>query len=61
MSAYELLGVALVTGVIGPLFWLGVNVMENRLRAAWSRLRPLLREQVAQRKAARTARKLRGP
>lgn len=30
--------VALVVGVIGPLFWLGVNVLENKLKS-WLRLR----------------------
>ena len=37
------IGIALVVGVIGPLFWLGVNVFENWLKRSWSRIRPRLR------------------
>lgn len=29
---YRAAGTALVVGVIGPLFWLGVGVLENRIR-----------------------------
>lgn len=40
---YRFFGTALVVGVIGPLFWLGVNVLENRLRLGWALLRERLR------------------
>lgn len=32
MSWERMLGTALVVGVIGPLFWLGVNMLENWLK-----------------------------
>ena len=31
MDWYRFAGTALVVGVIGPLFWLGVNVLSNKL------------------------------
>lgn len=52
MTLTQFLAVALVTGIIGPLFWLGVNVAEGKLRR-------LLSEQAAQRKARRAAADLR--
>lgn len=36
MDWYKMAGTALVVGVIGPLFWLGVNVLENKLKGWWS-------------------------
>lgn len=33
MSWQQFLATALVVGVIGPLFWLGVNVFENALKS----------------------------
>jgi hypothetical protein len=35
MEWEKFLATALVVGVIGPLFWLGVKVLENRLRLLW--------------------------
>jgi hypothetical protein len=32
MDIPRFLGIALVVGLIGPLFWLGVNLLENWLR-----------------------------
>lgn len=49
-----MLGAALVVGIIAPLFWLGVNVLETRLRA-------LLSREVARRKARAAAEKLSSP
>lgn len=40
---YRAVGTALVVSVIGPLFWLGVNVLENRIRLGWTLLRERLR------------------
>jgi len=54
MTTEKFLAIALVTGIVGPLFWLGVNVADGKLRR-------LLREKIAQRKARRTAAKLRSP
>lgn len=51
---YEMLGIALVVGCIGPLFWLGVNVLENKLKA-------LLSKEAAKRKARRAADELSRP
>lgn len=48
MPLEKVFAVALVAGVIGPLFWLGVNVAEGKLKR-------LLREKIAQRKARRAA------
>lgn len=36
---YRFFGTALVVSVIGPLFWLLVGVIENRLRRGWFLLR----------------------
>lgn len=54
MTTEKFLAIALVTGVVAPLFWLGVNIAEGKLRR-------LLREKVAQRQARRAAAKLRSP
>jgi hypothetical protein len=54
MDGYRLAATALVVGIIAPLFWLGVGVLENRLRR-------LLAEQVAKRKARRATGELGGP
>lgn len=40
---YRAVGTALMVSIIGPLFWLGVNVLENRLRLGWTLLRERLR------------------
>jgi hypothetical protein len=50
----KFLALALLTGIAAPLFWLGVNVAEGKLRR-------LLREKVAQRQARRAAPKLGSP
>lgn len=52
MSLWKLIATGLITGVVGPLFWLGVNVLEGKCRR-------LLREQIAKRQAGRAAAKLR--
>ena len=49
---YRALGTALVVGIIGPLFWLGVNVLENRLRLLLGRVGDLIRARKAQKAAA---------
>jgi hypothetical protein len=54
MTWNHALGAALVVGLIGPLFWLGVNVLDGKITA-------LLREQIRKRKARASARQLRGP
>lgn len=38
MDWIQMVCIALVVGVIGPAFWLGVNVLENKLKS-WLRLR----------------------
>ena len=53
---YRFFGTALVVSVIGPLFWLGVNVLENRLRLGWALLRERLRRR--HREQAEAARSL---
>lgn len=30
-------GIAIVVGVIGPIFWLGVNIAETKIRLFFSR------------------------
>lgn len=49
---YRALGTALVVGIIGPLFWLGVNVLENRIRLLLGRVSDLVRARKAQKTAA---------
>lgn len=53
LAMYRMLGTAIVVGLISPLFWLGVNILENRIRS-------LLSHVVANRKARRAAAELRG-
>lgn len=50
---YRAVGTALIVGFVGPLFWLGVNVLENRIRLSLGRLRDGIRARKAQ-KAARS-------
>jgi len=38
MDYGRFLGTALIVGLIGPLFWLGVNVLENKLKAKGYRI-----------------------
>lgn len=54
MDFYRFFGAAIVMGVIAPLFWLGVNVLEGKLRR-------LLGKKVADRKARRASAQLREP
>lgn len=54
MTTEKFLALALITGVAAPLFWLGINIAEGKLRR-------LLREKIAERQARRTAAKLRCP
>lgn len=69
MSRYDFFATALVVGIIGPLFWLGVNVFENwlkrriypRFRAHFPRTTALLLKQIGGRKTSPTAEKLSGP
>ena len=49
---YRALGTALVVGVIGPLFWLLVNVLENRIRLLLGRVGGLVRARKAEKTAA---------
>lgn len=35
----DFLGTALVVGIVGPLFWLGVNVLETKVRLLISKAR----------------------
>jgi hypothetical protein len=43
------IGLALVIGLIGPLFWLGVNVLESRLKQ-WLRGRKTQKTTAAERR-----------
>lgn len=36
---YRAAGTVLVVGFIGPLFWLSVKVLENKLKLAWGSMR----------------------
>lgn len=54
MNWERAVAVALVVGLIGPLFWLGVNYLKNKAKA-------LLRKQIAKRQARGSARDLRRP
>lgn len=51
---YRAAGTVLVVGFIGPLFWLGVNVLENKLKLGWG----LLRDARRRKKAARASDRL---
>lgn len=44
---YRAFGTVLVVSFIGPLFWLGVNVLENKLKLKWGLLRDARRRQKA--------------
>jgi hypothetical protein len=48
----KMIGIALVVGFIGPLFWLGVNVLETKGKASFHRLRQRRRARHSE-KAAR--------
>lgn len=54
---YRAAGTALAVGIIGPLFWLGVNVLENRIRLWIGSLRIAIRARQAE-KATRAQRRL---
>ena len=54
MTVERFLGTALFVGLIGPLFWLSVNVAEGALRR-------LLGKKIAERKARRADRDLSSP
>jgi hypothetical protein len=54
MTMEKFLALALITGVAAPLFWLGVNIAEGKVKR-------LLREKIAQRQARRSAAKLCSP
>lgn len=68
MDTYRFLATALVIGVIGPLFWLGVNVFDGwvqrnvypKIRQAFSRWMVSVREQIDRSKSTTTAKKLGG-
>ena len=53
MEWVKVVSIALVVGLIGPLFWLGVNVLETKGRASLSRFRQRRRARHAE-QAART-------
>jgi hypothetical protein len=48
----KMICIALVVGFIGPLFWLGVNVLETKGKASFARFRQRRRARHAE-KAAR--------
>lgn len=52
MDAIKMAAIALVVGVIGPLFWLGVKVFENWLWLSVGRLKDRLRAAKAEKAAA---------
>lgn len=69
MSSYKFFAVALVVGIIGPLFWLGVNVFENwlkrrvfpRFRSSFPGTSALLLKEIGGRKTGKSTEKLGGP
>jgi hypothetical protein len=69
MGTYEFLATALVMGIIAPLFWLGVNVLDGwvqrnvypRIRIWWAEKMALLREKVARRQPGATTQQLSRP
>lgn len=54
---YRAAGTALAVGVIGPLFWLGVNVLENQIKLLIGRFRIAFRARQAE-KSARASNRL---
>lgn len=69
MDNARLFATALVVGIIGPLFWLGVNMFEGwlkrrvypRFRARYPRTSALLTRQIGRRQTRSTTEQLRGP
>lgn len=69
MRFEQILAVGLVVGIIGPLFWLGVNVLDNwvqrnvypKLRARFPRTAALLGKEIGRRKPASAPKDLRRP
>lgn len=69
MTIWNVLAVGLVVGVIGPLFWLSVNVLDNwvqrniypKLRARYPRTAALLGKEIGRRKPASATKDLRRP
>lgn len=69
MDEYRFLATALVVGLIGPLFWLGVNVFDGwvqrniypGIRRWWALKVALLREKIRRRKTTATTEKLGSP
>lgn len=65
MHEYRFLATALVVGVIGPLFWLGVNVfdgwVQRNIYPGIKRWFSSLREKIHRRKPAPTTEQLSGP
>jgi len=49
---YRAFGTVLVVSFISPLFWLGVNVLEGKLKLGWGLLREKLRRRHSQKAAA---------
>lgn len=41
----DFLGTALIVGIVGPLFWLGVNVLETKVRSLIGKARGRSRQQ----------------
>ena len=69
-SLYKLAAIALVVGVIGPLFWLGVNMAERWIKSTrWGRwiipvdawLADLPGSLLGRRKPTQDAKRLHGP
>jgi hypothetical protein len=69
-AVYKFLAIALVVGVIGPLFWLGVNMVETAIkRTRWGRhliaidawLADLPGSLLGRRKSTQDAQRLSGP
>ena len=58
MDYVKMVCIALVVGVIGPLFWLLVGVLENRIRLLLGRLRQRLRARHAEKSARANGRLL---
>lgn len=69
MDEYRFVAVALVVGVIAPLFWLGVNVFDGWvqrnvypiIRLWWRRRVASVREKISRRKPGTTAKQLGSP
>lgn len=54
----KFIGTALVVGIIGPLFWLGVGILENRIQRLVSLIGHRWRCYRAAKQAARAHRRL---